>query len=42
MYPFLRINRLTSYVLGQSDDIMLEKDDASIDVDEKTFMEDAI
>ena len=33
---------MTSYVLGQSDDIMPEMDGASVDVDEKTFTEDAI
>jgi len=33
---------MTSYVLVQSDDIMLEKDDALVDVDEMTFTEEAI
>ena len=33
---------MTSYVLGQSDAIMLEKDDASVDVNEETFTEEAI
>lgn len=33
---------MISYVLGQSDDIMSENDGASVDVDEKTFTEDAI
>jgi Ca2+-binding EF-hand superfamily protein len=33
---------MISYVVGQSDAIMLEKKDASIDVDEETFTEEAI